>query len=92
MPSDRTMLTVRLTEEIRDQLDAAAKRTRRSRGSIVKEALQRQLSALEKPDPEEVRLRRIAELMKFSSAGTRLHGGRSVREIDNELNQFRGDE
>ncbi len=89
MPSDRTMLTVRISEDLRDRLEAHAKRTGQSKGAIVKDALRKQLEEMEQACQNQ---ERVDPLMKYAAAGVRLYGGRPAHEIDSEIDQFRGDE
>ena len=92
MTDSSSLLSVRLPDDIRSRLDQAAKATRRSRGSIVKDALSRHLDAMSKEDREAERQRVIEKIMSFRGAGVRLYGGRSAEEIDADINAFRGGE
>lgn len=92
MASDSSLLSVRIPDELRAKLDEAARRMRRSRGHIVKEALEQHLGSGNGGETSEERAVRVARFLAFAGAGAKLHGGRTAREIDEAIRQFRGDE
>ncbi len=92
MSEGSSLLSIRLAEDLRARLDQAAKATRRSRGSIVKDALSRHLDAMILEETADARNARRARILSYAGAGAKLHGGRTAAEIDAATGAFRGDE
>jgi hypothetical protein len=84
--------SVRLSKATNELLNQAAKKTGKSRSSLIEETLRRRLPLLlqggEGPSKDE----RIRRLKALQGVGLRLAGGRSADEIDTFVREFRGDE
>jgi len=82
---------VRLPDDLRLQLDRAAKAGRRSRGSIIRDALAGHLSSLGQAGDDKAVRHKLDWIARLSGVGARAHGSRSVREIDALIDEIRGD-
>ena len=89
MPKVAPIVSIRLPDATKSQLDRAAKLTRRSRSFLMKEALDAYLPTVLGVDaPAKSRL---ARLLAFEGAGA-AGGGRTAAEIDREVSDFRADD
>ena len=83
--------TVRLPSAIRAQLEQVARATKRSRSSLMIEAIEAHLEQLQDEARSTAQTPRYASLMKYQGAAAKT-GGRSVAEIDAILRDIRGDD
>ena len=81
--------TVRLPDHIRTRLQQAAKATRRTRSSLMIEALELHLDQLQTPLPSGED--RYASLVRYKRSAAP-SGGRSAEEISAILRDIRGDD
>ncbi len=91
MASDKSILSIRIPDELRAKLDEAARLSGHSRGALIKEALKHHLATLAKPDIQSRREQALEKLKSMRSAGVRLYGGRTADEIDAMIDDIRGD-
>ena len=91
MPASAT-LSVRLPDETRLLLEKAAKQTRRSRAFLVKEALELYLVRVMEAQAEGSQQTPLDKLRAFKGFGAKLHGPRTMEDIDAQVREFRGDE
>ncbi len=84
--------SVRLTENTRKSLEAAAQQTRRSRSYLVEETLKHFLARVVMKETLPPAQLRIARLRELQGIGARLAGPKSVEDIDSQIWEFRGDE
>lgn len=87
MPMTPPPISVRLSLEVRERLDRAALRMKRSRSFLVQEALVRHLDDVEKVA---VRSSRLERLRSLKGAGARIYGPLSAEQIDADIREFRG--
>lgn len=92
MPAATPTVSVRLPESTKTRLERIAKRMRRSRSSLMVEALDRHLDEIQEEYGIADTQGRFAEIMKFKGVGAAIAGPRSVEEIDASTCDFRGDE
>jgi predicted transcriptional regulator len=84
--------TVRLPDPIRSRLEYVARATKRTRSSLMIEALEAHLERLQgEALPAETQTPRYAGLLKYRGAAARA-GGRSAKEISAILRDIRGDD
>jgi len=84
--------TVRIPEPIRSRLEHVARATKRTRSSLMIEALEAHLERLQDGEATtDDQAPRYAGLLKFRGAAARA-GGRSAEEIDAILRDIRGDD
>jgi predicted DNA-binding protein len=91
MAAADSTISLRLPAKMRRALDDAAKRTRRSRAFIVKEALDRYLNTVLKAQSASERRRKFDKLLAMQGAGTK-SGYRSAEEIHAMIREIRGDD
>ena len=89
MPRSAPIVSLRLPDATKGQLDRAAKLTRRSRSFLMKEALDAYLPTV--LDADAPAKSRLARLLAFEGAGA-AGGGRTADEIDAEVRDFRADD
>lgn len=93
MPMTTTpSLSVRLSPEVRERLERAASRMKRSRSFLVQEALMRHLDDVETVEKVAVRSSRLEKLRSLKGAGALIYGPLSAEQIDADIREFRGDE
>lgn len=83
------VLSIRIPDDMSRLLDRAAKCTRRSRSSIVQEALNRYLDGIV-PDHHVVPTR-LERLRMLKGAGVQRYGALSGVQIAADIREFRGD-
>lgn len=91
MASD-AVLSIRLPEATRRALDEAARKTRRSRAFVVKEALDRHLGRIEYEHSLAERRSAFERILALKGAGVGPEGGRSAEDIDAMIREIRGDD
>ena len=87
MPSTATM-TVRLPEQVQIQLEQLAQTTRRTKTSLVLEALEYHLAKTRAPSKHQSP---YEALMRYKGAAA-ISGGRSKAEIEAIMHDIRGDD
>ncbi len=92
MPDDAT-LSIRLPAATRKALDAAARKLRRSRGFIVKEAIDRHLDRLVSEASRDARRETLDRILALKGAGVR-KGDRGIsdEEVISRSREIRGDD
>jgi len=92
MPSPTSpTVSLRLPDAIKKELDKIASSTRRSRSSLMLEALEVYLEDRHRRPHKKASAKRYASLLKYQSAAAK-SGGRSAAEIDAILQDIRGDD
>lgn len=92
MTTTTPTVSIRVPEPIKSRLDRMAKKMRRSRSSLMIEALDRHLDVMQQEQAVADTQGRFAEILKFKGAGAVVSKPRSVKEIDAAVRDFRGDE
>jgi predicted transcriptional regulator len=77
---------------MKERLDRMAKTLRRSRSSLMIEALERHLDDIQSQQADQQSKGRFTNIMKFKGAGAAITGGSSSSDIDASIRNFRGDE
>ena len=90
MASPASVLSVRIEAGLRQELDRAAKKTRRSRSYLVKEALELHLADVVNDQTVPKRTDHMAMLRELQNKA-RIMGGRSAAQIEADREEFRGD-
>ncbi len=85
-------MSLRVPETMKGRLDRMAKTMRRSRSSLVLEALERYLDSIQSEQAVSDTKSRFSNIMKFKGAGISITGGSTAKEIDASIRDFRGDE
>jgi RHH-type transcriptional regulator, rel operon repressor / antitoxin RelB len=92
MSATAPTISIRLPEAQRQQLDRAAKQTRRSRSFLMQEALERHLADIVKEETVETRKRNLATLLSFAGAGAKGRKPRTAAEVDTHIRWLRDNE
>ena len=86
------IVSVRLPEETRKLLDKAAKKTRRSRSYLMKEALEYHLRQIVTEEQKTIRRQGMDRLLAMAGAGRAHVGEQPAEDIEKRIREFRGDE
>ena len=92
MPTAAHALSLRVPQVMKERLNFVSKKMRRSRSSVVIEALERHLDAIQNQSKHSDRSGRFFDVMQFKGAGVALTGGASAEEIDSSIREIRGNE
>ena len=92
MSNANRVLSVRIPEQTRTRLNHLAKKMRRSRSALIVEALNRHLEELNQEHNTNSAHDRFADIMQYKGIGASLNNGRSAKEIDASIREFRGDD
>ena len=85
-------MSLRVPGTMKERLDRMAKTMRRSRSSLVLEALENHLNDIQSNQAICGTKGRFSDIMKFKGAGISVTGGSTVTEIDASIRDFRGNE
>ena len=90
MANSASILSVRIDARLQQELDRAAKATRRSRSFLVKEALDLHLARVVNDLDAQKRTDRIGILRSIRMEARKI-GGRSAAQIEADREEFRGE-
>lgn len=85
-------LSLRVSATMKERLDRMAKKMRRSRSSLMVEALERHLDEIQQEQAISGIKGRFADILTFKGAGAKVANSRSAEDIDASIREFRGDE
>jgi metal-responsive CopG/Arc/MetJ family transcriptional regulator len=89
MPVSSPTISLRLPKEVRERLDHATVRTRRSRSFLMQEALHRHLADIERDQTLISPKRRLATLLSIGGAGKRDHAPRTDKDVNDHIRWLR---
>jgi metal-responsive CopG/Arc/MetJ family transcriptional regulator len=89
VPDSSPTISLRLPKEVRERLDNATARTRRSRSFLMQEALHRHLADIERDETQKNPKRHLATLLSVGGAGKRDASPRTDKDVNDHIRWLR---